>query len=165
MITGIGIDLVSIHRTEALLSRWGERFLKKVFTDMEIKSGLKRPRPAEEFAAWFGAKEALMKALGKGMFGGVRFRHIEVTSDGRHRPKIRLFGKAREVAESKGVKEIHLSLSHECDPEGSILRSSRTATAPGLRSHFGGVGKDESGGYAAASVVLVGREPSRAGEN
>jgi holo-[acyl-carrier protein] synthase len=150
MITGIGIDLVSIPRTERLLKRWGQRFLEKVFTAREIKAGLARPWPAQEFAAWFGAKEALMKALGQGIMAGVRFRQIEVTSHARHGPEIRLFGKAHEIAESKGVKEIHLSLSHERGPTGSILRSSRTATA-----------KDESGGYAVAAVVLVGRESSR----
>ncbi len=130
MISGIGIDLVSIPRTRAMMERWGKRFLAKVFTEAEIEAGLSRPRPEEEFAAWFGAKEAVMKALGRGILGGIRFKDIEVRSDARTRPRIELHGGAGRAARSAGVKDIHLSLTHEVGPDGS-------------------------GGYAAASVVLV----------
>jgi holo-[acyl-carrier protein] synthase len=133
MIAGIGIDLVSIPRTARMINKWGDRFLEKVFIDREIKAGLSRPGPEQEFAAWFGAKEAVMKALGSGMMAGVRFKDIEVKSLARTKPRIVLHGKAREIADEAGVCQVHLSLTHESD-------------------------------YAAASVVLFGKENPGQGE-
>ena len=115
MIVGTGIDLVSVKQEKRLLKRFGDRFLKKVFTDAEISRGKALALPEQEFAAWFAAKEAVMKALGAGIFAGVRFKEIEVVSGPGTRPLVKLFGKARQRAKKMGVKKIHLSLSHELD--------------------------------------------------
>lgn len=119
MIVGIGLDLTSIGRTRRLIERWGERFLKKTFTPAEIERLSGRRRAEEEFAALFAAKEAVMKALGQGLLGGVRFRDIEVKSDARRRPRIELYGRARELAERAGVTRIHVSLTHEGEYAGA----------------------------------------------
>lgn len=115
MILGLGCDLVSIKKTDRLLKKYGERFLKKVFTEQEIRRGKERANPGEEFASWFSAKEAVQKALGAGLFAGIRFREIEVISHPSRAPKIQLHGRAKKRAEQIGVKAIHLSLSHEQD--------------------------------------------------
>lgn len=115
MILGLGCDLVSIKKTDRLLKKYGERFLKKVFTEQEIHRGKERANPGEEFASWFSAKEAMQKALGAGLFAGIRFREIEVISHPSRAPKIQLYGRAKKRAEQIGVKAIHLSLSHEQD--------------------------------------------------
>jgi holo-[acyl-carrier protein] synthase len=115
MILGTGVDLVSIKQTKRLLKRFGDRFLKKVFTAAEIRRGKALAMPEQEFAAWFAAKEAVMKALGAGILAGVRFREIEVVAGTVTRPEIELYGEAKKRAEKMGVKKIHLSLSHELD--------------------------------------------------
>ena len=119
MIVGIGVDLTSIGRTRRLIERWGERFLQKTFTPDEIARLAGRRRAEEEFAALFAAKEAAMKALGQGLLGGVRFRDIEVKSDASRRPRIELYGRARELAERAGVTRIHVSLTHEGEYAGA----------------------------------------------
>jgi len=115
MIIGVGCDLTSINRTDELMKKYGERFLQKVFTEKEIQSGLNSPYPAQEFASWFSAKEAVQKALGAGIGAGIKFRDIEVISSPSRPPKIKLFGKAKQRALKLGVEKIHLSLSHEQD--------------------------------------------------
>ena len=114
MVIGVGIDLVKIKKTEKLLKNFGDRFLRKVFSESEIQEGKKRALPAQEFSAWFAAKEAVQKALGAGIFAGIKFREIEVLARPGRTPGIRLKGKAKERAEKLGGK-IHLSLSHEAD--------------------------------------------------
>jgi len=113
MVIGVGIDAVRIKKTEKLLKSFGDRFLRKVFTEAEIQEGKSRARPAQEFSAWFAAKEAVQKALGAGIAGGIKFRDIEVLAKAGKKPGIRLLGKAKKRAEKMGGKEIHLSLSHE----------------------------------------------------
>ncbi len=115
MIIGVGIDLVKIQKTARLVEKFGDRFLRKVFSEQEILEGKRRAAPAQEFSAWFAAKEAVQKALGAGIFGGVRFKDIEVVSALGGKPGIRLSGRAKTRAERMGAGEIHLSLSHESD--------------------------------------------------
>jgi len=115
MILGVGIDLVKITKTEKLLGKFGERFLRKVFTEREIQEGKSRAKPYEEFSAWFAAKEAVQKALGAGIFAGIRFVEIEVIAEPGKKPLLQLFGKAKQRAEEIGGGEIYLSISHESD--------------------------------------------------
>jgi holo-[acyl-carrier protein] synthase len=111
MIAGIGVDIVEIARIRALIERHGERFLKRVFSPAEVRHCSRRIDPATGLAARFAAKEAFVKALGTGMTKGMRFKDIQVTGEGR--PQLKLTGKAREIAESMGIRGVHVSLSHE----------------------------------------------------
>jgi holo-[acyl-carrier protein] synthase len=113
MILGLGTDLVAIARVEELLSRHGERFLSRVFTPTERAECLRRARPAPHLAARLAAKEAAMKALGTGWSLGVRWLDVEVQSRGDTPPRLRLDGAARARAESRGVRETLVSLSHD----------------------------------------------------
>ena len=112
MIIGTGIDIVEIVRLRKTLEGTGERFLKRVFTPGEQRYCLARHDPAPHLAARFAAKEAVLKALGTGWAQGVTWLDVEVSKPSRGAPIILLHGVAREIAASKGVSKIHLSLTH-----------------------------------------------------
>jgi holo-[acyl-carrier protein] synthase len=113
MIYGIGVDLVSIPRMEAVLQRWGERFIRRVFTEKEAETCSKRAHPSSSFALRFAAKEAFSKALGVGMRRGVRWRDIEVFHFAGGKPGLRLQGRSLEICCEKKIARLHLSLSDE----------------------------------------------------
>ncbi len=114
MIIGVGVDLTEVPRIAAALShpRTGSRFEAKVFTAGEIGYCRRRRSSMESFAARFAAKEATMKALGRGYLGGgIGWRQIEVVRE-RGRPTLVLSGRAQRQAEELGIKRLHLSLTH-----------------------------------------------------
>jgi holo-[acyl-carrier protein] synthase len=94
VILGLGNDLVDIRRIEQTLERFGERFMKRIFTDIEIAKSLNRALPAPTFAKRFAAKEACSKALGSGFRHGVFWRDIGVVNDASGRPSLELTGGA-----------------------------------------------------------------------
>ncbi|MCK9558169.1 MAG: holo-ACP synthase [Candidatus Cloacimonadaceae bacterium] len=112
MIIGVGTDIVEIGRIDRLLDR-NPRFVDKVFSSAEIEYCSSKANPAQSFAARFAAKEAFLKSLGTGWDQGISWQEIEVMNDNQGKPDIRLCGKAKELAEQKGIRLIHLSLSHE----------------------------------------------------
>jgi holo-[acyl-carrier protein] synthase len=113
MIFGIGIDLVDIQRLETVLKKWGDRFVKRVFTDQESEFCFKRAYPASPFALRFAAKEAFSKAVGEGMRRGIRWRDIEVFHHPGGRPGLRLQGRCSEICRENRITRFHLSLSDE----------------------------------------------------
>ncbi len=113
MILGLGTDLVAISRVEAILSKHGARFLRRVFTRTEEVECLGRARPATHLAARVAAKEAAMKALETGWGLGVRWQDIEVHSDGVGAPRLLLTGMAGERARARGIRHALVSLSHD----------------------------------------------------
>lgn len=89
MIIGLGEDLVEISRIERLIEQQGQRFLKKCFTDLEIKKGdlhKENSRRNAYFAKRFAAKEACLKALGTGMREGLGWHDMEIGNDDLGRP-------------------------------------------------------------------------------
>lgn len=108
-IRGLGVDIVEIHRMRDALARH-PRMKERIFSDAEREYCEKRNKPEVHYAMRFAAKEAVLKALGTG-FRGMRFRDVEVTRDETGRPIPLLHGRAAEVAEERGVIEMHLSLS------------------------------------------------------
>ena len=108
---GIGVDIVSVERINRAMKRT-QGFEERAFTALERDYCLGKARPSEYFAARFAAKEAVMKALGKGL-AGVGLQDIEIVSDGESRPEARLTGKALERLRQMGAKRVHLSISHE----------------------------------------------------
>ena len=113
MVYGIGIDLVNIQRLETVLQRWGDRFVKRVFTEKEADFCFKRAYPASPLALRFAAKEAFSKAIGLGMRKGIRWRDIEVFHYAGGRPGLRLQGRSSEICSEKQITRFHLSLSDE----------------------------------------------------
>ena len=112
MIVGVGVDVVSVERIRGMLSRHGERFIRRTFTAAEAAYCGEQKHDAEHFAARFAAKEAVAKALGTGIARGVGWKDIEVVRRPSGRPGVRLLGDAVALAERLGVGEIHVSLSH-----------------------------------------------------
>ena len=104
----MGVDIVEIERVEGALRRFGERFLARVYTAVEV--AVCRGR-LSELAARFAAKEAVMKALGTGA-RGVAWREIEVLPNRRGKPLVYLYGRAKERAEAIGLSGLDVSLSH-----------------------------------------------------
>jgi holo-[acyl-carrier protein] synthase len=112
MIVGTGIDIVEVARVEASISRFGDRFLTRIFTAEERRYCDSRAHPAEHYAARFAAKEAGMKAIGTGWSRGVRWADLEVRRERGRRPLLIFCRKAAEIAAALGVSRVALSLSH-----------------------------------------------------
>jgi holo-[acyl-carrier protein] synthase len=106
-----GVDLIEVNRIEKTIERYGDRFLRRVFTERELQYGAGRPHV---LAARFAAKEAVSKLLGLGIHhrDGVDWLDIEVLSAERGDPRLQLFGRAAARSQELGLREIALSLSH-----------------------------------------------------
>lgn len=95
MIIGIGSDITDARRVAEVLERHGERFLDRVFTEVERTRSERRARRAESYAKRFAAKEACAKALGTGLAQGVFWRDMGVVNLPSGRPTMHLTGGAR----------------------------------------------------------------------
>jgi holo-[acyl-carrier protein] synthase len=111
MILKTGIDIIEIQRIQAALDRHGERFLKRVFTELEITECRGR---AEALALRFAAKEAASKALGTGI-GPISWREVETLHKWSGEPYLVLHGRAEKKAEKLGLSVWAVSLSHSRD--------------------------------------------------
>jgi holo-[acyl-carrier protein] synthase len=103
-----GIDAIELARVQKTLARHPERFLSRVFTELEIAFCRGRVR---ELAVRFAGKEAMMKALGTGV-RGVGWREIETLPDRRGKPLVYLHGRAKRRAEQIGMGQPEVSLTH-----------------------------------------------------
>lgn len=103
-----GVDIIEIRRIQQVAEKYGERFLRRIYTEREIAYCHGR---APQLASRFAAKEAAMKALGTGL-RGVRWWDIEVVRERGCAPSIQLHGTARARAERLGIGHLAVSLSH-----------------------------------------------------
>ncbi len=111
-IIGIGMDATEIDRIESTIARYGERFLRRVFTDGEIAYATRRRNPAPHFAGRFAAKEAAMKALGTGHSQGVLWRDIEVVRAPGGPPQLRFHGGAARRLAHLNAHSSLLTITH-----------------------------------------------------
>ena len=109
MIKGIGTDILEISRMNKLVDNI--KFMLSYYTDNEISYISERPNRAESAAAMFSAKEAAAKAIGTG-FSGFGPKDIEITHNEKGMPSIVLHEKAEKAAKRRGIKIMHLSISH-----------------------------------------------------
>lgn len=135
----VGVDAIEIWRIERAVQRFGERFLRRIYTESER---LRYERRIPELAARFAAKEAVMKALGTGV-RGVRWRDIEVLPNRRGKPLVRLSGTAAERARLLGLQHIAVSLTHARDLAIAVVVA-----------HF--TSEDRDGGDHAAQEGIAG---------
>ncbi len=112
MIVGSGVDLAEVPRIRKAIERFGDHFIRRVFTAAEIAYVERKANRYERYAARFAAKEAGMKAIGTGWRRGVRWQDFEVANLPSGKPTLRLHGAAARFAEALGVKSIALSLTH-----------------------------------------------------
>ena len=104
----IGVDIIEIGRIKEAVERWGERFLRRVYTESELAAYRSKP---SSLAARFACKEAVMKLLGTGR-SGIHWREVETLSHASGQPRVNLYGRAQGKADEMGIKEIAVSLSH-----------------------------------------------------
>jgi holo-[acyl-carrier protein] synthase len=106
MILGIGTDIIEIFRIEKLIKN--TNFMGKFFTESE-RLYLEKKGP-ESTAGYFSAKEAVVKAIGTG-FSGFKFTDVEIIKKNSV-PHVELHGKAKNIANERGIEKIHVSISH-----------------------------------------------------
>jgi len=94
MILGVGSDLVDVRRIERVIARHGDRFILRIFTEVERAKADRRATRIETYAKRFAAKEACAKALGTGFRGGVFWRDLGVVNLPSGRPTMKLTGGA-----------------------------------------------------------------------
>ncbi|HOP21177.1 MAG TPA: holo-ACP synthase [Parvularculaceae bacterium] len=117
MIIGIGNDIIDIRRVEKTLERHGDRFVNRIFTDVEKAKSERRRNRAASYAKRFAAKEACSKALGTGLSRGVFWRDMGVVNLPGGKPTLALTGGAairlREITPAGHEPEIHLTITDE----------------------------------------------------
>lgn len=113
MIRGIGTDLVLVARIEAVLQRQGARFARRILTEAEFQRFAAHRQPARFLAKRFAAKEAILKALGTGLAGGLSWQHMQVDNDAAGAPLVSLSGVAAQRLQEGGGGRMLLSLSDE----------------------------------------------------
>ena len=112
LIVGLGLDISEIDRIEAALTRHGAAIVQRLYTPDEAAYCESYKNKFERYAGRFAAKEAGMKALGTGWRGGIAWRDFEVTNLKSGRPTLAFHGKAAELAEKMGVRNVALSITH-----------------------------------------------------
>ncbi len=116
-IIGLGSDLIDIRRIEKSLSRFGQRFIQRVFTTEEQARSERKRHRAASYAKRFAAKEACAKALGTGFSQGVFLRDIGVINLSTGQPTLRLTGGAKArldaLTPAGMVADLHLTLTDE----------------------------------------------------
>ena len=109
-----GVDIVDIQRIERVLNRFGDRFLRRVYSDAEISRSRRR---STELAARFAAKEAVAKALGVGMAIlsplGIEWHDVETLNEPSGRPYLVLHGRAERLADQQNLSHWSISLTHD----------------------------------------------------
>lgn len=117
MLIGIGSDLIDIRRVDRLVREFGDRFIRRIFTETEIAKAGRRADPVPTYAKRFAAKEACSKALGTGIHQGVFFRDMGVVNLPTGQPTMKLTGGAlrRLVAMTPAgmTARIHLTITDD----------------------------------------------------
>ena len=124
MILGIGNDIIDIKRIERTLERYGDRFVERLFTDIERQKSERRRNRAASYAKRFAAKEACSKALGTGMRQGVFWRDMGVVNLRSGQPTMALTGGAAKRLTQmtpQGMQaQIHLTITDD-DPHAQAI--------------------------------------------
>jgi len=115
LLIAIGIDLVEVARIEASVTRFGARFLDRIFTESERRYCGDKANSGERYAARFAAKEAAMKALGTGWSQGVTWLDLEVGREASGKPTLLVHGAAQQRALILGIRHWSVSLTHTPD--------------------------------------------------
>jgi holo-[acyl-carrier protein] synthase len=121
MVLGIGIDVVETTRLTRALSTHGPSLEERIFTPGELADCANRRDRTQALAARYAAKEACLKALTTGLFGGVSLREAEIVSGDAGAPLLRLTGALAERARLCGVRSVHVSMTHERDVSAAVV--------------------------------------------
>ena len=111
-ILGIGTDIIECPRIGKMIEQHGELFLRRVYTEREIRYCQARKHATEHFAGRWAAKEAVLKCLGTGWRHGLCWTDIEVRNDPNGKPLVLMCGAAKDQAQTLHISDILLSISH-----------------------------------------------------
>jgi holo-[acyl-carrier protein] synthase len=111
MIIGTGIDIIEVERIAYRVGR-DSGFREFVFSKQEIQYCDSKASPSQHYAARFAAKEAFLKAIGKGWSSGLVLNEIEIYNEESGRPCLRILGHTESELAPLGIRIIHVSLSH-----------------------------------------------------
>jgi holo-[acyl-carrier protein] synthase len=114
MVAGVGVDVIAVARVRTAFSKHGGRVASRVFTTEELSEAGEGPSRWQRLAARFAAKEAVMKALGSGLWQ-IPLTDICIARHQSGRPCVSLTGRAAERAQALGITRILVSMSHERD--------------------------------------------------
>ncbi len=106
-----GIDIIEVERIKKVFSTH-ESFIRRVYTEDEVKYCQSKKNCFQHYAARFASKEAVLKAFGTGLRDRMKWTDIETLNEESGRPYVNLYGRARELAMEKNIGEITISLSH-----------------------------------------------------
>jgi holo-[acyl-carrier protein] synthase len=109
---GVGVDIVGVDKFSKIIEKRRSRFLDRIFTPGERRRCEQENSPIEAYSACFAAKEAFLKALGRGLRSGISWRELEVDNCRPGNPELIITGAARETAEGRGAKNYFLTMSH-----------------------------------------------------
>ena len=117
MILGIGNDIIDIRRIEKTIARFGDKFIQRIFTEVEQKKSDRRANRAASYAKRYAAKEACSKALGTGFRAGVFWKDMGVVNLPSGKPTMALTGGALErlkaITPPGMVPQIDISITDE----------------------------------------------------
>ena len=117
MIVGIGNDVIDIRRIEETLEKYGERFIQRIFTDVEVAKSERRAQRAASYAKRFAAKEACSKALGTGFRANVFWKDMGVVNEPSGKPTMVLTGGAKaqldKLTPAGHAIRIHLTITDD----------------------------------------------------
>ncbi len=111
-VLGIGADIIECERIERMLDKHGDTFRRRVYTVGEIDYCAGRKAEAQHYAGRWAAKEAVLKSLGTGWAHGIQWTDVEVVNQQGGKPNIVLSGRAKQISEQLGIREIMISISH-----------------------------------------------------
>lgn len=111
-VFGIGIDVVEIERIERMLDEYGDKFIGRMFTEVEQAYCSQQNRPALHYAARFAAKEAISKAFGTGIGKDLEWLDMEIRRNEAGAPTLHLSGSGKEFADQNEISEVLISLTH-----------------------------------------------------
>lgn len=110
MVIGIGIDIIEIERIQKSVEKFGDLFLNKVFTPLELEYSTSKANKYQHLAARFAAKEAVAKALASGWDKGFKWKDIEVYNERNGMPSVNLYGELKSFLGSD--KALKITMSH-----------------------------------------------------
>jgi holo-[acyl-carrier protein] synthase len=107
-----GIDLVDCSRIKQMLGRHRQNFLDRVFTEGEQLYAKKGRNRIEKLAGRFAVKEAVLKTIGTGWRGKIKWTDIEVKNNVAGQPEVKLTGEVARIAKKAGIKQLSVSITH-----------------------------------------------------
>ena len=110
MVLGIGIDIIEIERIKHSVKKYGDRFLNKIFTSVELEYSLSKKNKYQHLAARFAAKEAIAKALSSLGDKGFSWKNVEIYNEKNGMPRVKLFNELKELLSND--ESLKITMSH-----------------------------------------------------